>query len=57
MLQVGGSYSAIIDIARKVSEDLGFKVEMRRPRITLLLNRLITAPESPDIGRHREASS
>ena len=27
LLQVGGSYSAIIDIARKASEDLGFKVE------------------------------
>ena len=46
LLQVGGSYSAIIDIARKASEDLGFKVEMQTADHAALLNRLVTQPES-----------
>jgi len=50
LLQVGGSYSAIIDIARKASEDLGFKVEMQTADHTALLNRLVTQPESLDIA-------
>ena len=50
LLQVGGSYSAIIDIARKASEDLGFKVEMQTADHATLLNRLITQPESLDIA-------
>ncbi len=50
LLQVGGSYSAIIDIARKASEDLGFTVEMQNAAHDALLNRLITQPESLDIA-------
>jgi putative spermidine/putrescine transport system substrate-binding protein len=50
LLQVGGSYSAIIDIARKASEDLGFTVEMQTADHATLLNRLITQPESLDIA-------
>jgi putative spermidine/putrescine transport system substrate-binding protein len=29
LLQVGGSYSAIIDIARQATKDLGFKIDMQ----------------------------
>ena len=50
LLQVGGSYSAIIDIARKATEDLGFKVEMQTADHAALLNRLVTQPESMDIA-------
>ena len=50
LLQVGGSYSAIIDIARKASEDLGFTVEMQTADHATLLNRLVTQPESMDIA-------
>jgi putative spermidine/putrescine transport system substrate-binding protein len=50
LLQVGGSYSAIIDIARKATEDLGFKVEMQSADHAALLNRLVTQPESLDIA-------
>jgi putative spermidine/putrescine transport system substrate-binding protein len=50
LLQVGGSYSAIIDIGRKASEDLGFKVEMQNAAHDALLNRLVTQPESLDIA-------
>ena len=57
LLQVGGSYSAIIDIARKASEDLGFKVEMQTADHATLLNRLITQPEFARHRRHRVSSS
>ena len=50
LLQVGGSYSAIIDIARQASEDLGFTVEMQTADHAALLNRLVTQPESLDIA-------
>lgn len=50
LLQVGGSYSAIIDIGRKATEDLGFKVEMQNAAHDALLNRLVTQPESLDIA-------
>jgi putative spermidine/putrescine transport system substrate-binding protein len=50
LLQVGGSYSAIIDIGRKASEDLGFKVEMQNAAHDALLNRLVTQPQSLDIA-------
>lgn len=50
LLQVGGSYSAIIDIARQATADLGFKVEMQTADHATLLNRLITQPESLDIA-------
>ena len=50
LLQVGGSYSAIIDIGRKASEDLGFKVEMQNADHAALLNRLVSQPESLDIA-------
>ena len=50
LLQVGGSYSAIIDIARKASEDLGFKIEMQTADHAALLNRLVSQPESLDIA-------
>ena len=50
LLQVGGSYSAIIEIGRKASEDLGFKVEMQNAAHDALLNRLVTQPESLDIA-------
>ena len=50
LLQVGGSYSAIIDIARKASEDLGFKIEMQTADHAALLNRLVSQPESLDLA-------
>ena len=50
LLQVGGSYSAIIDIARQASEDLGFKVEMQNVGRDALVNRVVTQPKSLDIA-------
>jgi putative spermidine/putrescine transport system substrate-binding protein len=47
---VGGSYSAIIDIAKKATEDLGFKVEMQTAPHDALLNRLLTQPNTIDIA-------
>lgn len=50
LLQVGGSYSAIIDIARQASKDLGFKVEMQNAATDALVNRVATQPQSLDIA-------
>jgi len=50
LTHVGGSYSAIIDIAKKASEDLGFKVEMQTAPHDALLSRLLTQPNSIDIA-------
>ncbi|MFO1350581.1 MAG: PotD/PotF family extracellular solute-binding protein [Gammaproteobacteria bacterium] len=50
LVQVGGSYSAIIDIARQASKDLGFQVEMQTAPHDALLNRLVTQPKSIDIA-------
>jgi putative spermidine/putrescine transport system substrate-binding protein len=50
LLQVGGSYSAIIDIAKQATADLGFAVEMQNADHATLLNRLVTQPESLDIA-------
>src|SRR5438034_11388383 len=44
LVQVGGSYSAIIDIARQASKDLGFQVEMQTGAHDALLNRFVTQP-------------
>ena len=50
LVHVGGSYSAIIDIAKKASEDLGFKVEMQTAPHDALLSRLMTQPNTIDIA-------
>ena len=46
LLQVGGSYSAIIDIARQATKDLGFKIEMQNAATDALVNRVATQPGS-----------
>jgi putative spermidine/putrescine transport system substrate-binding protein len=50
LLHVGSSYSAIIDIARQASQDLGFKVEMQSVNGDALVNRVVTQPETVDIA-------
>jgi putative spermidine/putrescine transport system substrate-binding protein len=50
LVQVGGSYSAIIDIAKQASKDLGIQVEMQTAAHDALLNRLVTQPQSIDIA-------
>jgi putative spermidine/putrescine transport system substrate-binding protein len=50
LLQVGGSYSAIIDIARQATKDLGFKIEMQNAATDALANRVATQPKSLDIA-------
>ena len=50
LLQLGGSYSAIIDIARQASKDLGFKIEMQNAATDALVNRVATQPQSVDIA-------
>jgi putative spermidine/putrescine transport system substrate-binding protein len=50
LLQVGGSYSAIIDIARQATKDLGFKIEMQNAASDALVNRVATQPQSLDIA-------
>jgi putative spermidine/putrescine transport system substrate-binding protein len=50
LVHVGGSYSAIIDIAKKATEDLGFKVEMQTAPHDALLSRLMTQPNTIDIA-------
>ena len=49
-MQVGGSYSAIKDIADQATKDLGFKVEMQTADHSALLNRLVTQPQTIDIA-------
>jgi putative spermidine/putrescine transport system substrate-binding protein len=50
LVQVGGSYSAIKEIADQATKDLGFKVEMQTAPHDALLNRLVTQPQSIDIA-------
>jgi putative spermidine/putrescine transport system substrate-binding protein len=50
LVHVGGSYSAIIDIAKKASEDLGFRVDMQSADHSTLLNRLVSQPTTIDIA-------
>src|SRR5262245_55720444 len=50
LLQVGGSYSAIIDIARQATKELGFKIEMQNAATDALVNRVATQPKSLDIA-------
>jgi putative spermidine/putrescine transport system substrate-binding protein len=50
LIQAGGSYSAIIDIARQATRDLGFQVEMQTADEASLLNRLINEPKTIDIA-------
>ena len=56
LVQVGGSYSAIKDIADQATKDLGFKVEMQSADHSALLNRLVTQPR-PSISRISSISS
>jgi putative spermidine/putrescine transport system substrate-binding protein len=46
----GMSYSTLIDIARKASEELGFKVEMSVTDHPGLTNRMVNDPKSIDIA-------
>jgi putative spermidine/putrescine transport system substrate-binding protein len=50
LVQVGGSYSAIIDIGRQASKDLGFQVEMQTADHDALMNRLVNEPKTIDIA-------
>ena len=50
LVQVGGSYSAIKEIADQATKDLGFKIEMQTAPHDALLNRLATQPKSIDIA-------
>jgi putative spermidine/putrescine transport system substrate-binding protein len=50
LVHVGGSYSAIVDIAKKASQDLGFQIEMQTADHSALLNRLVTQPATMDIA-------
>ena len=50
LLQVGGSYSSIIDIAREASKELGFKIKMQNASSDALVNRVATQPKSLDIA-------
>jgi putative spermidine/putrescine transport system substrate-binding protein len=50
LVHVGSSYSAIIDIARQASQDLGFKVEMQNVNGDALVNRVVTQPTTVDIA-------
>ena len=50
LVQVGGSYSAIKEIADQATKDLGFTVEMQTAPHDALLNRLVTQPQSIDIA-------
>ena len=50
LLHVGASYSAIIDIARQASADLGFKVEMQNVDGDALINRIVTQPDTVEIA-------
>ncbi len=50
LVQAGGSYSAIIDIARQASKDLGFQIEMQTGAHDALLNRFLTQPTTVDIA-------
>src|SRR3712207_2552027 len=50
LLHLGSSYSAIVDIARQASKDLGFTVEMQNSAGDALVNRVVTQPESLDIA-------
>jgi putative spermidine/putrescine transport system substrate-binding protein len=50
LLHLGSSYSAIVDIARQASQDLGFTVEMQNSAGDALVNRVVTQPESLDIA-------
>ncbi len=47
---VGAPYSAIIDIARQATKDLGFKIEMQALAHDALRNRLVTQPQTVDIA-------
>ena len=48
LLHVGGS--AIIDIARQATKDLGFKIDMQNAATDALVNRVATQPQSLDIA-------
>jgi putative spermidine/putrescine transport system substrate-binding protein len=50
LLHVGGSYAAIIDIARQATNDLGFKIEMQTAATDALVNRVATQPQSLDVA-------
>jgi putative spermidine/putrescine transport system substrate-binding protein len=50
LIHVGGSYSAIIDIGKQASKDLGFQVEMQAADHASLLNRLVSQPTTIDIA-------
>jgi len=50
LVQAGGSYSAIIDIGKQASKDLGFTVEMQTADHAALLNRLVNEPKTIDIA-------
>jgi putative spermidine/putrescine transport system substrate-binding protein len=50
LLQVGGSYSAIIEIARQATKELGFRIDMQTAATDALVNRVATQPKSLDIA-------
>src|SRR5689334_9072751 len=50
LVHVGGSYSAIPEIAKQASKDLGFTVEMQAADQDAQLNRTLTQPKTIDIN-------
>jgi putative spermidine/putrescine transport system substrate-binding protein len=50
LLQIGGSYSNMPDIARQATKDLGFTVEMQAVDDSTQINRTLTQPQSFDIN-------
>ena len=50
LTQVGGSYAAIIDIARQATKDLGFNIAMQNAAADAVVNRVATQPQSLDIA-------
>lgn len=50
LVHTGMSYSTLIDIARKASQDLGFKIDMSVVEHAGLLNRMVNDPKSIDIA-------
>jgi len=50
LLQIGGSYSNMPEIAKAASKDLGFKIEMQPVDDSTQINRTLTQPESFDIN-------
>jgi putative spermidine/putrescine transport system substrate-binding protein len=50
LLQIGGSYSNMPEIAKQASKDLGFTIEMQAVDSNTQINRTLTQPKSFDVN-------